>query len=240
MTRVWLTRPHADSARMGEALAARGVDSLIAPVLTIKPYRFHPPRLLPDALLLTSRHTAIALMALAQEWRGLPVYCVGPATARIAHQHGFYKTIVGRGSATTLLPKILSNLRSGDKILHLSGDEVRVNLTPLLQRYSITLERLMVYRATASDALPPTLQHALAAGQIGGAVFYSPRSAHLAHGLLAQAGLLPAMVGIDAYCLSLAVAEEASQLGCKSLHVADQPTHQAMMELLLNSVMTAP
>jgi uroporphyrinogen-III synthase len=238
MRRLWLSRPQADSARMAEALAARGIDSLIAPVLTIKPYGFLVPKFLPDALMLTSRHTAMALMSLSDRWRKLPVYCVGPATTRIAHQHGFYNTITGRGTATSLVPRLLATRRSGQRVLHLCGDEVRTNLTPILMRYGITLERLIVYRAAASETLPPTLLHALGNQQLSGAVFYSPRSIAIATQLLKQHGSLPAMASLDAYCLSLAVAEEASALGCRSLHIAEQPSHQAMMELLFESAIS--
>lgn len=234
---LWLTRPADDSAIMADALAERGIASIIAPVMRIVPQLFMPPVTLPDALLCTSRHAALGLDVLGDAWRDLPVYSVGPGTSAMLKRSGFNEIITGTGASRSLLPRIIN---SGHRhLLHLSGAHVREDLTAPLQRHQIHLQKLVVYRAAPVEALPAPFLAALTQGKVTGAVFYSPRSVTLAHALLEQEGHLAAVSRLTLYCLSHAIAEAAGDF-VAPLRIAPQPTHHAMMELLSEAAITPP
>ena len=238
---IWLTRPRPDSERMAQSLQTRGIETIVAPVMEIRPLPLHIPSARdPKALLVTSRHATFALAALPARWRSLPVYCVGKATALAATKLGYNHCITGKGSALSLLPRIMAHQQGGDMILHLSGEEIRVPLGPMLAPYGITITRTIVYSAIATAALPDTLLDALDGQRVRGAVFYSPRSVTLAKQLLAHHQRPDALNHADAFCLSMAIAGQAAALHCQRLMACHTPTHHAMMELLTRPAIGEP
>lgn len=230
---LWLTRPQRDSERMEAALAQHGIASVIGPVMEITTHdvSFHDLQK-PDALVLTSRRAASALAATPAAWRILPVYCVGHATAQAVQRHHFMHTRTGNGTALDLLPLIAQHHGDGTRLLHLAGDALKVDLAPLLLAKHITLEKLTVYTSHRAAGLTPEVAHALHVGALTGVVFYSPRSVKFAAELAGDA-----LTTLDAYCLSLDIAAAAARAGCARVHACPAPTHQAMMELLLNHAM---
>ena len=230
---VWLTRPQRDSERIEAALATRGIDSVIGPVMEITALDVTFDEPMPDGLILTSRRAAKALSDAPPAWRALPVYCVGNATAQAARRYHFEHTIVGEGSALDLLPVIAQHHGNNDQLLHLSGDAVKIDLAPLLASRGIALTRKVVYESHRIAALAPALTHALHVHALTGVVFYSPRTVRFAAELAGDA-----LHQLDAYCLSMDVAAAAAKAGCKRVYACPIPTHQAMMELLFQHAMT--
>lgn len=218
---LWLTRPEADSRAMAEQLGS--MPHIIAPLMGIAPLPHTLPSM-PDAVVITSRHAAAAL---PQAWMALPIYAVGNATAEAARAAGATHIIVGEGSALDLLHPMRDGQKPGARLVHLSGEEVKIDLAPLLAAHGIALERCVVYGATPC-ALPSALFDALP--RITGVVLYSPHSARvLAQSLGAQAS---ALAGATAYCLSLDVAQAAAALPFKRLVSCPVPTHAAMLAVL--------
>lgn len=230
---IWLTRPIRDSERMEAALAERGIEAVVGPVMEIalRDVRFVGIAK-PDALVITSRKAAAALVHAPESWRSLPVHCVGQATAQAVQRYHFMHTHAGHGSALDLLPVIAAHHGEGSRLLHLSGDAVKVELAPLLSAKGITLDKLVVYVSQRASALPPALTHALHVGALSGVVFYSPRSVRFAAELAGNA-----LTKLDAYCLSLDIAAEAARAGCARVFSCPVPTHHAMMELLSQHAM---
>src|ERR1700686_4211230 len=86
--RALVTRPRAEAESLAEALAARGIDAIIEPLLEIH-YRSEPP---PDlagvqAVLCTSANAVRALARLTGE-RAVPLFAVGEASAARARDAG--------------------------------------------------------------------------------------------------------------------------------------------------------
>ncbi len=247
---IWLTRPPADSALLAAAL--QPIQSIIAPLMEIEtlyssPIRgevrrganpnsvryFSPPPNLPpngggvkcpDAILLTSRHAAHALLP---AWSQLPVYCVGTATAEAARVQGFSNVILGKSDILSLLPRIAELLKHKN-LLYLSGENVSVDVAALLASQSVSVERVIAYRAIAATQLTAEIIDALKNNSLTGTVFFSARTAEIATTLLTQAELSHAVTTVDAYCLSLAIAEKAAALPWRRIHVAHIPTSYAM------------
>src|SRR5882757_8597644 len=87
--RALVTRPRAEAAALAEALAARGIEAIVEPLLDIH-YRDEPA---PDlagvqAVLCTSANGVRALARLSRG-RKVPIFAVGEATAARAREEGF-------------------------------------------------------------------------------------------------------------------------------------------------------
>ena len=227
---IWLTRPSADSELLAATLREQAIDSIIAPVMVIETCIPAIAHTMPDAILLTSRHAAHALLP---SWSHLPVYCVGTATAETARAQGFMNIVLGKSDVLSLLPRIAESLK--DKtLLYLSGEDISVDVAALLASQSVSVERVIAYRAVAAAQLSPELIDALKNNSISGTVFYSARTAEIATALLTQAGLSHAIETVDAYCLSLTIAEKAAALPWRRIHVAHIPTGDAMQAMMIS------
>ena len=100
---VLVTRPAEDAENLLRALEARGHQALLAPLLTIAPNKDPPgpPELTGvQALLFTSANGVRAFAGLS-DWRDLPVFTVGDASAAAARQAGFAR-VEGAGGEVQL------------------------------------------------------------------------------------------------------------------------------------------
>lgn len=228
---IWLTRPREDSLALHDILHARSISSLVAPVTEIERIHVPWPTNRPDAILLSSRHAAASLATVPEDWHDLPVYCVGAATAELARQYGMRHVLAGYDDMDALLPQLYRTQTDGDSILYPCGEDIRVDPKPLLRPHGITLECLVVYRATAVTQLSPTLVEAIRHQQVQGVVLFSPRTAMLTNQLLTAHDLGGALSNCALYCLSPNVAAAASALGGR-IHTCPEPTLAAMVELL--------
>ncbi len=232
---LWHTRPMDDSAFFANELAPFGIHSIIGPVLHIarKPL-VNIAATPPSALLLTSRHAAHALSLLPANWRSLPVYCVGNATAKAAGEHGFTRIISGMKDVQALLPRIAGEVASGSSLLYLAGDETRTDVEKMLAPRGISVTMVVVYYAIGEQELTPEIISALEAARITGIALFSPRTARISATLMEKAGLAECARNITAYCFSENVALEAQRLPWAAIHTCTAPTRAAMRELILS------
>ncbi len=207
-----------------------GIESIVAPVITIHPQGFSVPEKMPAALLLTSRHAAPALAALPAGWRSLPVYCVGSATAQKAAAQGFTNILAGDADVLSLLPRVANDVAADNTVFYLAGEEVSVDIAPLLPALQVI--QSTVYRAETVAQLPNAML--TAQDEITAVTFFSARSARIANQLLVDAGMQEKARILDAFCLSLHVAEAAGQLPYRRIHTCYQPTREAMRDLIVS------
>ena len=232
---LWHTRPTDDSVFFANELAPFGIKSIVGPVLHIakKPVTSLVPRM-PSAILLTSRHACHALAAMPTNWRGLPTYCVGNATAKAAAEHGFTRIISGNFDVQALLPRLSGEVASGSTVLYLAGDETRADVKNLLAARGIEVIMAVVYYAIAEAALDSNIHTALAEGRVGSVALFSPRTARISSELMQHAGVAEAARNITAYCFSQNVAEIAGQTPWAAIHTCPAPTRRAMRELIIS------
>ncbi len=162
------------------------------------------------------------------------MFCVGSATAHAARAAGFSAITEGESDVLALLPRMVESLPVDSQILYLAGEETRVDVATLLAAQQRYVTSVVAYKAEAVTELSAPLLEAIAAQRVTGVSFFSPRSATLANQLLTTHGLQAQLGEIEAYCLSLAVAEAAGTLGWKRLHACAIPTQQAMVDLIVS------
>ncbi|MCK8785273.1 uroporphyrinogen-III synthase [Roseomonas sp. NAR14] len=240
---VLITRPEPGAAGTARAVAALGWQPVAAPALLLAP---RPPAILPpaQALLLTSRAAARALAPdpapsdasdASSCDRALPVLAVGDRTAAEARERGFRRVESAGRTAAELAALAAARLDPGAGPLLLAvGEGYGAELAAALRGRGFRVHRRVVYRAAPAPSLPPPARAALAAGRIGAALFYSPRSAACAMTLLREAGLAGAATRMLALAISPRVAEtlRAAPVAWRAVHVAAQPDEAALLALL--------
>lgn len=231
--RLLVTRPQPDADGFAAALAGIGVDALVAPLMFIDLDRTIDPDLSGcTALAFTSANGARAFAQLSNI-RDLPVYTVGSGSARAATELGFSVAGTGAGTVESLAAVLSGAEKTGARIYHAAGADIAGDLAALLEAEGVACRRQVLYKAQIPDILPEKISLALSAGDVDGAVFFSPRSAGTFVRLVTNAGQASACAGLDLYSLSPAVTEAAcGTIAWRRVREARTP----MQEALINTI----
>ncbi len=241
---VLVTRPEPDASRLAAELAAMGLEVSVDPLLGIEPC-------LPGGLsvagigglVVTSRN---ALKAFSEHpslpnARGLPLYVVGPATARLARDLGFSTVIEGAATARELAPVITARHdRALGPLLQLRGDHVAFDLGSALSEAGIELREVTAYRSMAATELRPETRQLLADGRLNLVLVMSPRTAEAWVRLVTAAGLDRAASRPRYVCMSEAVARPLAALGAVATAVPARPNSQEMLALVAGMAALSP
>jgi len=219
---ILLTRPRAQSERFAERVAERlGAGTVvISPLLDIR-FRRDPPRLAGYAGVVLSSARTLELPGMV--WpRGLPAWCVGPATAAAARAAGLHPRAVA-ATAEALAGQIVA-ARPAGRLLHMGGAELAFDLVAALAAAGIAADRAVVYDQPLTGLSAEAL--ALLAGTVPVLVpVFSRRTAE---------ALLPALLRARApLCLaaiSPAVADALAVQGAHTIDVADRPDAEAVLD----------
>ena len=213
MRRLFLFRPEPGARHSADGARAMGLDAVLVPLFAIEPLDWTAPDPANfDAILLTSanavRHCGQGLDSL----RGLPVHCVGEATALAANLAGLGIASVGKGGVDELLAAIPPETR----LIHLCGEDRRAPADS-----SRMISCVHVYRAVPTDR-PPELD------DLRGAVaaVHSPRAARR----LADLAEAKVKATVRVAAISPAAAEAAGR-GWESVDWASGPSDSALLAL---------
>ncbi|KIT15396.1 uroporphyrinogen-III synthase [Jannaschia aquimarina] len=213
---VLLTRPLAQS----EAFAARlGMDCVISPLLEIV-FTGRAPEA--EALIATSANGVAAWIA-AGGATGLPVWCVGPGTARAAREAGL--RVVGMSRNATYLAEDMPD--GQPPLTHVRGAHVATDLAGALRVRGMQVAEAVLYEAQARP-LSDAARTLARAGPVVVPVF-SPRSARL----LGNEWPADALSNLRAVAISEAAAEG---LPVSPAAIADRPDGEAMVSAVLGTI----
>jgi uroporphyrinogen-III synthase len=234
--RVLITRPREEAETLAQALAARGIDSLIDPLLEI---RTVPTQALSlegvQALVFTSAN-GVRAFAAREGRRDLPVFAIGEQTAAVARAAGFARVASADGAVPELvrLVRAQADPKHG-ALLHGAGAEVRGELAEKLARDGFEVRRIVLYEAVFATALADATVLALRDDSLDSVLLFSPRSAGTFVSLIEAAGLRGSAERLMAMCLSSAVAAAAT-LPWREIRIARAPNQSAFLELFAGPV----
>lgn len=229
--RALITRPEADARPFADLLAARGIDSIVAPLLEIVFDGDPVPSLEGiQALLFTSRNGVRAFVR-ASQTRAMPVYAVGASTAELARESGFETIVSADGDVDDLARRVAADLNpAAGPLLHIAGSAVAGDLSGELTQQGFEIRRAAMYRAATATALPRDAADALQNGAISAAFFFSPRTAATFDRLIREARLEKCLARVAAYCLSSAVAQKLEKLGWGGMRIAERPDQASLLD----------
>lgn len=228
-----VTRPREEAESLAAALAARGVDAIIEPMMQV---HFHSSRS-PDltgvqAVLCTSANGVRALARLTDN-RSLPLFAVGDATASRARAEGFITVASASGTVIDLARLAVERMRPQDgPLLHVAGDVVAGDLAGALRAEGFAIERRVLYEARPVPMLSETAIGALRAGSIDFALFFSPRTAAIFVRLAGSAAVGPCCRSITALSISAAADAALAELSWGDRRIAEMPNQRALLARL--------
>lgn len=184
----------------------------------------------PQAVLVTSGN---ALPALPAALHATPLLAVGDATAARARAAGFAEVLSAGRDAAALADLAAARLDpAAGPLLLASGAGQGFELAAALRVSGFTVIRRVAYVAQPATALPQAARAALAAGQVGTALFFSPETARVFVTLL-QRDMPPAIVqGVVALAISSRTADALFPLPWRHVRVASQPDQDTLLTLL--------
>ena len=232
--RVLLTRPEGDARIVAERLHEAGHEILSAPLLSV---HFHdgPPLDLEgvQGVLATSANGVRAL-ARRTERRDLPVYAVGPQTAKAARAAKFKRVQSADGDAVALAEAVPGWAQADNGVLlHAAGAHGEGRLASLLGAKGLEVRTELLYDVVAADALPAVVVKALLEGTLDAALFFSPRSARVFKECIVRAQLAQTCPGVIAVCISKAAAQGLSPLVFAECRIAARPNQDALLACLM-------
>jgi uroporphyrinogen-III synthase len=231
--RALVTRPRAEAASLAEALAARGIEAILEPLLDIH-YRDVPA---PDltgvqAILCTSANGVRALARSSSE-RHRPLLAVGDATAGRARAEGFARVESASGNVANLARLVRERLRPEDgPLLHVAGSEIAGDLAGDLGAHGFVVERAVLYEARPAAALSAPTVRALDAGIVDFALFFSPRTATIFAGLAERGGLVAALRTATAISISAAADKALAGVAFRARCIAATPDQPGLLAAL--------
>lgn len=209
--KVVILRPEPAASRTARQVAKVGLTPVKLPLFKIEPVQWSAPDVAAyDGLLLTSANGLRFAGPQADQFKTLPVFAVGPATAKVAEARGFTVARTGRADIVALLANVSPNM----KLLHLAG---RNRLDHQLPRPRV--DAITVYRAALLEKVD------IAPVEDSVTLVHSPRAGRR---LAELAGEWKGSVTIVAISARAAL---ACGQGWKTIVSVDQPDERAMVAL---------
>jgi uroporphyrinogen-III synthase len=239
-----VTRPEEETGALVDALARRGIESVLEPLIRIRQCDDGPSRLAPllpgaQAVLFTSANGARAF-AEATRRRDLAAFAVGDATADAARRAGFAATTSAGGNVEALAALVRERLRPADgALIHAAGKAVAGDLAAMLGGAGFEVRRAVLYEAEPSERFGPAAHALMQAGAVGLGLFFSPRTAETFARLARQSGLQAQCAGMIGIALSPAVAIRLAG-HVRVIHVARAPTMTSLLEALDRALAERP
>ena len=231
--RALITRPLEDARPVAERLAALGIDAVIEPLLHIAYLDGEPLDLTGVQAVLITSANGVRALARRSDRRDMPVLTVGDASARQARQAGFSDVASAGGDVDDLAALAARTCDpAGGALLHVAGSAVAGDLAGLLERHGFAYRRDVLYDARPAEALSDACSRHISGGQIDAVLFFSPRTAATFARLITDAELDGRCAGMDAVCLSPAVADRLAALPWRRIATATAPTLDALLDIL--------
>ena len=231
--RVVITRPQPAAERTAAALATRGHDVWVVPLMQVEPVEAD---LSGDwgGVIITSANApaGIAGDPAREALIALPLLAVGQRSAEAARAADFTEVTSAGGDVRDLLRALdTRRLDQVAPLLYLAGEDRTTDLTAELAAHGIAAEMRVVYRAVPLP-FPPELTAALEAGDVEAVLHFSRRSAENYVAGARAAGIAEEALAVRHYCLSAQVAEPLEAAGAKRVTIAPRPQEAALIELL--------
>ena len=227
---IALFRAREEAERSAAGLAERGIVSVIAPVTRPRATNAAPPAGAFDAVVATSAKALELMSAAASEASlALPLYVVGAQSARAAALRGLRTADAPAPDIATLVKRLGARLASPSRVLYLAGRDRRSELEQALREAGHRVAAVEVYAAEAREAWDPA--EAQAVSRSHAALHYSRRSAELALGLAARAGIAARFGALLHVCLSQDAAAPLRD-GVRKVCWAKSPHEEALFATL--------
>jgi uroporphyrinogen-III synthase len=229
--RVLVARPQDDAQRTAAALAARGHEAVIAPVLRIEMTNEAPASGAFDGIVVTSANAVPALASLGDQFAHVRLFAVGTRTGAAIRAAGLGDPATADGDAHALSELIRQSAPAGARLLHAAGRDRKAEPHASLTAAGFRVETWAAYEALAVSRLPSVALRALREGRLDAALHYSRRSVEVLLRLSADADVTTPLAVLANVCLSADVGAPLQDVGAYVV-IAPRPDERALLAVL--------
>lgn len=226
--RALVLRARDDARRTAARLQELGIETLVSPVIEIRPNAFPEPQGEFDGLIATSAH-AFGTRA-TDRLLSKPIFVVGERTEMAARATGHSEIGGMAESAARLVPLIRKSMSKRARLLYLAGRDRKPDLEhALVDDHDLVV--VETYAAEAAHELEGDARKALLDGSVDVALHYSRRSAEVFVSLVKAANAASAVGAIRHLAISHDAAAPLIDAHWR-VDVAQRPDEDAMIALL--------
>jgi uroporphyrinogen-III synthase len=231
--RVLVTRPFDDAVQTAAELAARGHQSIIAPLLEIRICAGPAISLSGVQAILATSSNGVRAFSQRSDRRDIPLFAVGEHTASIARALGFSNVKSANGDTRALAATVTTWTKPKcGALMHVAGAQEPGPLATHLCARGYDVRTAMLYRAIRAARLSPESREALLAGTIDAVLLFSPNTATtFAHCVVVE-GLRNSCRTLIACCISEAAAAPLKPLGLRDVLWPTHPDQTRLLSLL--------
>ena len=231
--RVLVTRPIDEAAVTAAQLAARGHQTVIAPLLEIRFLEGTAIALDGVQAILATSSNGVHAFSKRSVRRDLPFLAVGAQTASAAISLGFSNVKSANGDARALAQAVPGwATPQGGALLHASGSQNPGPLASNLIALGYEVRTAVLYRAVPVLQLPKAANNALRAGMLDAVLLFSPRTANAFVACATGGGLQEYCRPLLAYCISEAAAAPLASLELRGIRWPAHPDQPSLLALL--------
>jgi uroporphyrinogen-III synthase len=225
--RVWITRAEPGATATAGRVQAIGLNPIVAPLLTVEALDT-PLDLDGVAAIAFTSMNAVKAFAARSDWRGVPAFAVGDATAKAARRAGFAEVASADGEMIALI-KLLGEVRPDGVVLHPRGRHQAGDFLGGLKRLGLVGRDVALYDTPAVEALPPNVAEALEEREVAAVLLHSPRAAEILAGLAGDVDFSETVAfGLSSHCLG-----PLKRMAFADLIKAKRPREDALVDALL-------
>ncbi|MBI1245111.1 MAG: hypothetical protein GC202_08900 [Alphaproteobacteria bacterium] len=233
--RVLVTRPLGEAELFAVALAMRGHEAVLAPMVTIAPVAGAEVDLGEAQAILFTSANGVRAFAIARRERDLPAFCVGDATAAAARATGFTNVESASGDVEALATLVRERLKPADgALVHAAGTVVAGDLSGALSADGFEVRRAQLYKAEPAATMPAEAAAEIRAGRIDAVTFFSPRTAEIFARVAHASGFHDEFRGVAAVALAQSALAALHREDCAfgAEIAASRPDEAALLDAL--------
>ncbi len=230
---VLITRAQDEAGELAKRVVAMGHEAVVAPLLAIR--FFDGPDIALDGIqaILASSANGVRALARRTQRRDVPLFAVGPQTAEAAQAANFTRVRCADGDAMALANAAAQWASPAQgPLLHATGADMEGRLGPSLEEKGFSVRTVALYEAVGAGQLPKQAADALLAGDLGAALFFSPRSARIFRDCITRAGLDSHCARVIAVAISSATAAQLAPLAFGEIRVSSAPNQEELLKCL--------
>jgi len=232
--RVIITRTQPGGDALASRLHGLGYDAIAMPLLAVEATDAVCP--VPAAtvrgIIITSAQALRFFDSTA--FLEIPVYAVGDATAKAAHDAGF-KNITDSGGDVATLAACVRAIDPQGQWLHIGADEVAAGTDNALSGIGVPVTRWAVYRTVPTPLDTDCLQAYLQGDAPFIVTVHSPKGGALLAEAVRVYGTHKTLQKMFLLCLSQAVLKSVASVACGNMYVARTPDENALVDALRNA-----
>lgn len=212
-----LTRAKENNEKIAKTLENKGFESIIEPIFSVKILQPDLPKIIPQAIIITSANAALAVI-LAKLPLDIKIFALGKKSAKKLVTAGYKNIFYAKDAAAlSLREKILEELKAKDgNLFYFCSDSITLDFKQSLEPLGFKVDKILSYEINWHINFSAEFLQKITKKPIDFVIFYSQNNAKHFYFLIKKHNLLEYFSTSTLVCLSEKIATELKNLGLQN------------------------